>query len=142
MKAENNSNLKTTERFSPSSGEGLSSVQVKSRLEDGLVNISSQKYSKSYLSIFASNIFTVFNLLGLIVFISLLCVGAGLFDFVFVLVYIANFSIGIIQEIRAKKCIEKLSLVAQKNVKAIRDGKEVEIAATDIVQFLHHMYLQ
>ncbi len=133
MKAENNSNLKTTERFSPSSGEGLSSVQVKSRLEDGLVNISSQKYSKSYLSIFASNIFTVFNLLGLIVFISLLCVGAGLFDFVFVLVYIANFSIGIIQEIRAKKCIEKLSLVAQKNVKAIRDGKEVEIAATDIV---------
>lgn len=133
MKAENNSNLKTTERFSPSSGEGLSSVQVKSRLEDGLVNISSQKYSKSYLSIFASNIFTVFNLLGLIVFISLLCVGAGLFDFVFVLVYIANFSIGIIQEIRAKKCIEKLSLVAQKNVKAIRDGKEAEIAATDIV---------
>lgn len=133
MKAENNSNLKTTERFSPSSGEGLSSVQVKSRLEDGLVNISSQKYSKSYLSIFASNIFNVFNLLGLIVFISLLCVGAGLFDFVFVLVYIANFSIGIIQEIRAKKCIEKLSLVAQKNVKAIRDGKEVEIAATDIV---------
>lgn len=133
MKAENNSNLKTMERFSPSSGEGLSSVQVKSRLEDGLVNISSQKYSKSYLSIFASNIFTVFNLLGLIVFISLLCVGAGLFDFVFVLVYIANFSIGIIQEIRAKKCIEKLSLVAQKNVKAIRDGKEVEIAATDIV---------
>lgn len=133
MKAENNSNLKTTERFSPSSGEGLSSVQVKSRLEDGLVNTSSQKYSKSYLSIFASNIFTVFNLLGLIVFISLLCVGAGLFDFVFVLVYIANFSIGIIQEIRAKKCIEKLSLVAQKNVKAIRDGKEVEIAATDIV---------
>lgn len=133
MKAENNSNLKTTERFSPSSGEGLSSVQVKSRLENGLVNISSQKYSKSYLSIFASNIFTVFNLLGLIVFISLLCVGAGLFDFVFVLVYIANFSIGIIQEIRAKKCIEKLSLVAQKNVKAIRDGKEVEIAATDIV---------
>lgn len=133
MKAENNSNLKTTERFSPSSGEGLSSVQVKSRLEDGLVNISSQKYSKSYLSIFASNIFTVFNLLGLIVFISLLCVGAGLFDFVFVLVYIANFSIGIIQEIRAKKCIEKLSLVAQKNIKAIRDGKEVEIAATDIV---------
>ena len=133
MKAENNSNLKTTERFSPSSGEGLSSVQVKSRLEDGLVNISSQKYSKSYLSIFASNIFTVFNLLGLIVFISLLCVGTGLFDFVFVLVYIANFSIGIIQEIRAKKCIEKLSLVAQKNVKAIRDGKEAEIAATDIV---------
>lgn len=133
MKAENNSNLKTTERFSPSSGEGLSSVQVKSRLEDGLVNISSQKYSKSYLSIFASNIFTVFNLLGLIVFISLLCVGAGLFDFVFVLVYIANFSIGIIQEIRAKKCIEKLSLVAQKNVRAIRDGKEAEIAATDIV---------
>ena len=133
MKAENNSNLKTTERFSPSSGEGLSSVQVKSRVEDGLVNISSQKYSKSYLSIFASNIFTVFNLLGLIVFISLLCVGAELFDFVFVLVYIANFSIGIIQEIRAKKCIEKLSLVAQKNVKAIRDGKEAEIAATDIV---------
>lgn len=133
MKTDLNSTTLTKERFSPSIGEGLSLVQVKSRTDAGLTNSTSKKYSKSYLSIFAGNIFTVFNLLGLIVFIALLCVGAGLFDFVFVLVYIANLSIGIIQEIRAKKCIEKLSLVTQKSVKVIREGQEIEISPTNIV---------
>lgn len=121
------------ERFSPEANTGLTEAQVSERVKNGLTNASPKKYSKSYLSIFADNIFTVFNLLGLMVFIALLSVGAELFDFFFVLVYIANLGIGIIQEIRAKLCIEKLSLVANKTSKAIRGGKECDISANEIV---------
>lgn len=123
----------SAERFTPSYTEGLTAEQVRIRTEQGLTNAVKQKYSKSYFSIFVENICTVFNLLGLIVFIALLCVGAGLFDFVFVLVYLANLGIGIIQEIRAKKCIEKLSLIARKDVKAVRDGAETAVPVDKIV---------
>ena len=120
-------------RFNPAPQQGLSFEQVDQRKKDGLVNAVSKKYSKSYLSIFISNTCTFFNLLGLIVFISLLCVGADLFDFVFVLVYLANLSIGIIQEIRAKHCIDKLSIMSTNTAKVIRDGKIIEIQPTEIV---------
>lgn len=124
---------KQIERFTPTISSGLSCVQVKSRVDDGLINVAEEKYSKSYLGIFTDNIFTFFNLLGLIVFIALLSVGAPLFDFVFVLVYLSNITIGITQEIRAKKCIDRLSLVAKKTVQVVRDGKVTEIMPSDIV---------
>ena len=76
----------TVERFNPTESSGLSSVQVKSRIDAGLTNATAKKYSKSYLSIFVGNICTFFNLLGLIVCIALITVNAGIFDFVFVLV--------------------------------------------------------
>ena len=71
-------------RFCPSIINGLNDAQINERKNQGLFNLSQKKYSKSYLSIFVNNVCTFFNLLGLIVFIALLCVGAELFDFVFV----------------------------------------------------------
>ena len=123
------------ERYSPSAEFGLSDLQINKRIEQGLNNTVKQKYSKSYLNIFVNNVCTFFNMLGLIVFISLLCIGelVKLSDFFFVFFYIANISIGIIQEIRAKKCIDKLSLVTSKSTKAIRNGETIDIASTDIV---------
>lgn len=121
------------ERFTPTTQSGLSSVQVKSRVESGLVNRSDEKYSKSYVSIFVGNLCTFFNLLGLIVLIALLFAGAKPFDFVFVIVYIMNIGIGISQEIRAKKCIDRLSLISCKKSIVIRDGKETEISPDEIV---------
>lgn len=121
------------ERFTPTADTGLSTEQVESRYGLGLTNKVTEKYSKSYIRIFVENVCTIFNLLGLVVFIALLSVGAELFDFVFVLVYIANLSIGIIQEIRAKKCSEKLSLIARKEIKAIRNGEEVSLPVDKIV---------
>ena len=121
------------QRFSPDITLGLNDTQVASRYESGLTNKVNQKYSKSYVNIFVNNVCTFFNLLGLIVFIALLLSGATLGNFFFVFFYIANISIGIIQEVRAKKCIDKLSLVASKMIKVIRNGKTVEIMSTDIV---------
>lgn len=123
------------ERYSPVLEQGLDQAQVAKRIESGLVNSVKQKYSKSYLNIFVNNVCTFFNLLGFLVFIALLSIGdkAKFSDFFFVLFYIANISIGIIQEIRAKKCIDKLSLVQSKTTRVVRDGEIVEISSTDIV---------
>jgi len=121
------------ERFTPSVSAGLSDLQVKSRLEQKLVNSVNKKYSKSYLNILSNNVCTFFNLLGLICFIALIATNAALSQFVFVFFYVANISIGIIQEIRAKKCVDKLSLVANKGVKVIRNGVEIEVLPENIV---------
>lgn len=121
------------ERFTPSVTTGLSDSQVNLRLQQNLSNKVNQKYSKSYINIITNNVCTFFNLLGLICFISLIATGAALNQFIFVFFYVANISIGIIQEIRAKKCVDKLSLVANKGVKVIRNGTEMEVATTDVV---------
>ncbi|MBR2449531.1 MAG: HAD-IC family P-type ATPase, partial [Clostridia bacterium] len=134
MKTSNVQNY-VPERFNPSTTEGLSNVQVSERINHGLTNTVKEKYSKSYLSIIINNVCTVFNLLGLIVFVALLCIGdkVKLSDFFFVFFYIANITIGIFQEVRAKKCIDKLSLIANKGTKVIRNGQTLDVAVTDVV---------
>lgn len=123
----------TIERFSPNTTLGLTSIQVQQRKDKNLINTVKKKFSKSYLNILTNNVFTFFNLLGLIVAVALAIVGASITDFFFVGIYLANMAIGIIQEVRAKKCIDKLSLVSSKSTKVIRDGQEIEISSKDIV---------
>ncbi len=137
MSASTQNSTTTVERYSPTAKNGLSTTEVNNRISQGLVNSVKQKYSKSYLNIFVNNVCTFFNLLGLIVFIALISISSNydvkLSDFFFVFFYIANISIGIIQEIRAKKCIDKLSLVSSKCTKVLRNGEIIEIESSSIV---------
>ena len=129
-------NQVNVQRVSPSIDYGLNDSQVNERVSAGLTNFVEKKYSKSYLSIFLSNICTYFNLLGLIVFVSLLIFNDGqikISNFLFVLIFLANILIGIIQEIRAKICIDRLTLISNKCVKVLRNGKTIEINPKDIV---------
>ncbi len=121
------------ERFTPTYESGLSHAQVQSRIDAKLTNTVDQRYSKSYLSIFVGNICTTFNLLGFICLLALIFSGASLNQFIFVFFYIANITIGIIQEVRAKKCVDRLSLIANKGVTVIRDGERLEIPSDNIV---------
>ncbi len=121
------------ERLYPTPHEGLSDQQVAERGSHGLTNNVRRKYSKSYIDIFTNNICTFFNLLGLLCFISLVATKASLSQFFFVFFYVANISIGIIQEIRAKRCIDKLSLVTAKGAKVVRNSQMIEIPTTEIV---------
>ena len=123
----------TIERFAPSPSEGLSNVEVERRKSENLVNVINKKYSKSYLNIITNNVCTFFNLLGLICFIALIATNAKINQFVFVFFYVANITIGIVQEIRAKKCVDRLSIVANKNVKVFRNGEKIDIPANCIV---------
>ncbi|MBO5714038.1 MAG: HAD-IC family P-type ATPase, partial [Clostridia bacterium] len=120
-------------RYSPDVKSGLNDEQILNRKQNNLINCLKQKYSKSYWNIFTNNVCSFFNLLGLICLIALISTGAGLNQFVFVFFYVANTSIGIIQEIRAKRCIDKLTLVTNKGVKVIRNGNEIEIPVDEIV---------
>ena len=132
-KKKNVQNLNDVERYSPQISEGLSSAIVLKRKAEGLINKTKKRTTKSYLNIIASNIFTFFNLLGALVTAALIFVNAPLSNFVFVIVYIFNMLIGLVQEIRAKICVDRLSLIARKKVKVVRNGVTTEISPSDLV---------
>ena len=120
------------ERFFPSPEQGLSSAQVSQRKSDGFTNKVERKVGKSYAAIFLGNIFTFFNMLGL--FIMVLMFALGSYDNLFFsVVILANTFIGIIQEIKAKKSIEKLSILSAPVAVVIRDGEEKSIAVSEVV---------
>ena len=111
---------------------GLAVEQVAERRSDGLVNKVERTVGKSYAAIFLGNIFTFFNMLGL--FIMVLMFALGSFDNLFFsVVILANTFIGIIQEIKAKKSIEKLSIMSAPTANVVRGGVESEIAVSDLV---------
>ncbi|MGN1208629.1 MAG: HAD-IC family P-type ATPase, partial [Christensenellales bacterium] len=125
-------NLLNAERFDVDIKKGLSSSQVNSRIEQGYVNYYEANNTKTYGSIFFSNIFTFFNLLCFLIAMALILVGSfnNLF---FAVIFLSNITIGIIQEIKAKKTVEKISLVTSPTAKVIRDGKKQEIRTNEVV---------
>ena len=123
---------KDVERFNPSIEEGLTKEQVEQRIKEGCTNKTSKKFSKSYKTIILENIFTFFNMLCFAIAGVLIYFGA-IADCMFLLVCVLNMVIGLIQEIRAKQTIDKLSLVSAPNAKVMRDGSIVEIHTQDLV---------
>ncbi len=121
------------ERFAPSPDKGLTEEQVETRFSQLLFNDVNKKYSKSYASIFVGNICTFFNLLCLIVAIALAYAGAPLSQFLFVAIFAANLIIGIVQELLAKKQIDKLSVLISATAKVMRDGVKTELSVREIV---------
>ncbi len=121
------------ERFTPDLDKGLTQEQVELRFNQFLFNDVNKKYSKSYASILVGNIFTFFNLLCVIAAAALIYAGAGISQFLFVAIFAVNLLIGIIQEILAKKQIDKLSVLVSSTVKAMRGGIKLEIPVNEIV---------
>ena len=119
-------------RYTPDINEGLTQSEVQARIKAKLVNRTKKVVGKSYLQIFASNIFTFFNLLGFIIFILMLLAGS-VTNMMFIVIIVANTAIGIIQEIRSKIAVEKLSIVSEPTAETIRDGRKQTIATRDIV---------
>ncbi len=135
MRNKKKNKLTTTQnitRFNPKPDSGLTQNQIQQRNEENLVNVSNIKTTKSLWSIFAKNIFTFFNMTCLVVAIALISVNAYS-DMMFMIIVILNTTIGIIQEIRAKKTMDKLSLTNSNFTKVIRDGEEEEIYKTEVV---------
>ena len=120
-------------RYNSDPEQGLTDSQVNERFSQFLFNDTNQKYSKSYASIFASNLCTFFNLLCALAAAALIYSGAGLSQFLFVLIFALNLSFGIAMEIKAKRKIDKLSLLNVPTAKVMRNGEVTEIPAKDIV---------
>ena len=124
---------KEVQRFNALAGEGLSKAQVEERVMQGLVNKTTKKYSKTYRSIFAGNICTVFNLLCALCAVALVIARAPISQFLFVLIFSANILIGIILEIRAKRKIDKLTILSSPTAKVVRGGKQMDVPVEEIV---------
>lgn len=102
--------------------KGLSTKQVEKLTLEGKVNVSVGKQSKTIGQIIAGNVFTYFNLI-FAVFAVLLALVRSYNNMTFVPVIIFNMLIGIIQEIRAKKVLDKLTVVNAPKTSVIRDGQ-------------------
>ena len=120
-------------RFLPDKNFGLTEAQVASRNEQGLKNSAPKKFSKTYGSIFFGNIFTFFNFLCVFAAVALALAHAPISQFTFVLIFSCNIVVAIVQEIRAKVKIDKLSILSAPTAKVLRGGKKKEIPVDEIV---------
>nr|WP_317332713.1 cation-translocating P-type ATPase [uncultured Romboutsia sp.] len=112
--------------------QGLSKGEVDKRIKEGNYNKAVDSVSKTTKEIVIDNVFTFFNLLNLIL-ATLIVIVKSYENALFMGIVISNTAIGIIQEVRAKKTIDKLSLVSASKAKVIRGSKEVEVNTEDIV---------
>lgn len=113
--------------------QGLSSAQVEERIAKGLQNTLPASASKSTAQIFKENICTLFNLLNFLIAVALALVGAWT-NIVFIFIILLNLTIGIAQEIHAKRLVEELSLLIVPKALVIRGGKQISIPIENIVQ--------
>ena len=120
-------------RFTPDVSQGLSEREVRERFSQFLFNDTNQKYSKSYASILIGNLCTFFNLLCVLAALALLYAHAPVSQYLFVVIFSANLAFGIVMECRAKRKMDKLSLLTVPTAKVVREGKVEEIHSKDIV---------
>lgn len=119
-------------RFQPNLKTGLTKEQVNIRIRENLVNIDTSVPTKSIGQIIALNTFTLFNFLILGLGFAVFLVGSYK-NMLFLGVIICNTLISIFQEVRSKKIIDKLSLLAATKAKVIRNGKREEIEIEELV---------
>ena len=124
--------ISVAERFDVPASSGLTSEQVDSRIEEGYVNIDTAKKGKSVAKIVFGNIFTFFNIIYIII-ASVLIAYKQFSNSMFILIIVVNTAIAIIQELKAKKTLDKLNLVTVPKVTVIRDGKRQEISVDQLV---------
>lgn len=111
---------------------GLSSAEVSQRINEGKINTVNTLKTKSIKRIFYDNICTLFNLINVILFVLLLLVGSYK-NLLFIGVVFFNTIIGIVQEIRSKISVDKLTILTESKITVIRDGVQKEINKDEIV---------
>ena len=112
---------------------GLTDEEVRQRVEEGLTNRADISTDKTTKEIVVSNVFTYFNLIFLVITILLIMVGSFR-NLTFLPIIIGNTVIGIVQEIRAKKTLEKMSLLNAPRADVIRNGSVKQISTEELVK--------
>lgn len=111
---------------------GLDDSEVQSRVDKGLVNGISKPVTKSYYQIIWDNVCTLFNLLNFLIFIALVLVQAWS-NLVFMAIIIANAAIGILQEVKAKKLVDQLSILTKPTITVVRNGQHLVVDINEVV---------
>ncbi|HIX35243.1 MAG TPA: HAD-IC family P-type ATPase [Candidatus Limosilactobacillus merdigallinarum] len=114
--------------------KGLTTQEVKTRIEQGKVNQQDLGPEKTTRQIVHENVFTYFNLIFLVITILILLSGHfTVSDFLFLPVMISNALVGIYQEMRSQKTLRKLTIVSVPAVAVLRDGKRQQIPVDQLV---------
>jgi len=124
--------IKNPARIAASPDIGLSAEEVTRRINEGYTNAVKDSNTRSIKDIIFSNVFTYFNLVFSVLAACIILVGSFR-DLTFMPIVIINTVIGIVQEIRSKRALDKLSLLAVPSARVIRGGVEQSISSTDIV---------
>lgn len=119
-------------RYQPDYKEGLNSRQVKEHEEGGWINVAVDPPAKTTKEIIHENVFTYFNLIFIVLAVLLIIVGSFR-NLTFLPVIMANTLIGIVQEIRAKKTLEKLNMLNAPKATVVRDGRRLVIDSEKLV---------
>ncbi|MDO4274414.1 MAG: HAD-IC family P-type ATPase [Eubacteriales bacterium] len=111
---------------------GLTNEQVKERIEEGKINVSDNPNTRTYKQIILENTLTFFNFLNIALLVLVLLVGSYK-NSMFMGIIIINTVIGIFQEVRAKKTLDKLAILTESKSIVLREGKKWTISTEKLV---------
>ena len=123
----------TNEHFPLDVELGLTKTQVFERQQNGLVNKTKKHVSKSYFKIIYENVINFWNLLLFAIAALMIVARISITSFAFLVILLANIGIGLYQDIRARKLLDKLKVVSAPKVTVLRDGKLSNITADQLV---------
>lgn len=111
---------------------GLTAAEVNARIEAGKINIADDSSDRTTGKIIRDNLLTYFNLIFLVITV-LLCIAGAFRDLSFLPIIIGNILIGIVQELRAKKTLDKMKILNAGHAVVIREGKRQKVTAEELV---------
>lgn len=132
MEQENSGITAETQPSQPNTETGLTQVEIDARVEAGQVNVAVDPPTKTVSQIILGNTFTYFNFVFAVLALLLILVGSFR-ELTFLPIIIANTLIGIIQEIRSKKVLDKLTVLNAPKTRVLRDGVETVIDSEHLV---------
>lgn len=112
--------------------QGLTSAEVAERVAQGKTNANTDVKTKSVGQILREHALTLFNFVNIALAI-LVAVTGQYRNMTFMLVVVINLVVGVVQEVRAKRMVDQLSIVTASKVRVIRDGAEQEVSVDDLV---------
>ncbi|NCB50806.1 MAG: HAD family hydrolase [Clostridia bacterium] len=115
-------------------GFGLTAAEALDRMSAGLGNTPVEPPGKSVAQIVAGNVFTYFNMLFLLLAVCVFAAGGSWQNAMFMGVIVVNTAIGIVQELRAKKTLDRLTLISVPKGMVIRDGNERKLPVSEFVR--------
>ncbi len=114
--------------------QGLTALQAQVRQEAGWDNVPPISAGKTEKEIVLSHCFTFFNMVFLVLAVFLAITGSSVKNMTFLVIVFINTIIGIFQEIRAKRAVEKLTLVAEGKVRTLRSGTMALLSSRELVR--------
>ena len=120
---------------------GLNAEQVHIRKQGGWTNGTPQSATKTEKTIILENCLTFFNMVFLVLALILVFTGSSIKNLSFLIIVVCNTVIGCFQEIRAKRAVDKLTLVSAQQIRTVRDGQLKSVRSDllvrdDIVEFV------